>query len=155
MSDVKQDVVGAPPPAISLRGQYVKDLSIECPGGRHRAMNKDEPFELDTQVGVEVLKLEGNFYEVVVRILLRGMVKGADSFLLDVWYAGCFEVQGLDEAFIKPFLTIEAPRMLYPHATSIAVITAAMSGYAPITFGPVDFASLQQQNLEIGTTPQA
>lgn len=155
MSDVDQSAAGAPSPAISLRGQYVKDLSIECPGGRQRSMNGFEPFALDTQVGLEVKALGDGYFEVIIRIILRATVKESDAFLLDLWYAGCFEVRGLDETFAASFLTVEAPRMIYPHATSVATATAALSGFSPITFGPVDFASLQQRNFEIGTAAQA
>ena len=48
----------------------------------------------------------------------------------------------------KPFLLIEAPRMLFPFARNILAETTRDGGYPPLMLNPIDFAALFRQQAE-------
>ena len=48
----------------------------------------------------------------------------------------------------KPFLLIEAPRMLFPFARNVLAETTRDGGYPPLMLNPIDFASLYQKQVE-------
>ena len=47
----------------------------------------------------------------------------------------------------KPFLLIEAPRMLFPFARNILAETTRDGGYPPLLLNPIDFAALYRQQM--------
>ena len=68
-------------------------------------------------------------------------------FLCELDYAGVFQIEGVPEDQLHPFLMIECPRMLFPFARQIVSETVANGGFPPLMLDPIDFTALYRQRL--------
>lgn len=126
-------------PVIRVLSQYIKDLSFENPG----TSVQDQPnIELGIDVGAAAKTEPANTYEVVLKLQARAGTKEAALFLIEMDYAGAFQIEGLSQADLEAVLLIECPRLLFPFARRIIADISAEGGFPPLRIDPVDFAAL-------------
>ena len=156
--DIAQPEKAAPP--IMVNAQYTKDLSFEAPTapGIFAAMQQEAP---DVKIGVNVdfSEFEDNVFEVVLKIDAAATVGDETAFMLELEYGGLFTINAEDE--VKgAILLIECPRLLFPFARNILADVSRDGGFPPLMLGPMDFASMYQQQLaaqaqaQTGAQPQ-
>lgn len=139
MATTPQDNAQAQGPAIRVLSQYIKDLSFENPG----ASLQDQPnIELGIDVGAAPRQGSENTFEVTLKLQARAGTKDTALFLIEMDYAGLFQVQGFSQADLEPILLIECPRILFPFARRIISDISAEGGFPPLRIDPVDFGSL-------------
>jgi preprotein translocase subunit SecB len=157
MADAPQSSApaGAPPAAVevsgltpvTVRAQYLKDLSFENPGAPNSLMQMNQAPNVQINVNVEAKKLSDKDYEVTLHI--TGEAKRGDTilFLVELAYAGIFFLENIAENAVQPVLLIEAPRLLFPFARTIVAEATREGGFPPLLIQPVDFVALYQQHM--------
>ncbi len=126
-------------PAIRVINQYIKDLSFENPGA---SVEEQPNIELGIDVGATPKNQAENIYEVTLKLQARAGTAETALFLLEMDYAGLFQVSGFSQADLEPILLIECPRILFPFARRIIADISAEGGFPPLRIDPVDFAAL-------------
>ncbi len=133
-------------PSFAVRGQYVKDLSFENP---HAPQSLTLPYQqpsIDVSVDLKAQKLQDNLYETVIHVSARAMVDNATLFLVDLAYAGIFELTNIPEDRTGPLLFVDAPFVLFPFVRRVIADVTRDGGFPPLMLEPIDFHGLYQQN---------
>jgi preprotein translocase subunit SecB len=127
-------------PRIQIVTQYVKDLSFENPGAPN-ALTARPNIELG--VDLQARRLEGPMFEVELK--LRVNAKAAEEkpvFLIELSYAGLFQISNIPDDVLQQVLLIEAPHLLFPFARRIISDAVRDGGMPPLMIEPIDFAGL-------------
>ena len=74
-------------------------------------------------------------------------IKEKVGFILELEYAGVFTLNLPDE-HLQPVLLIECPRLLFPFARNILADVSRDGGFPPLMLGPIDFASMFQNQVQ-------
>ena len=135
------------PAGLFINAQYLKDLSFENPNPLD-AYQKNEKPDIKVNVNTSVKKLPDNAFEVTLDIKTEAKQKdGKLAFIAEVSYAGIFTLNKIPPEQEKPFLLIEAPRMLFPFARNVLAETTRDGGYPPLMLNPIDFNALYQKQM--------
>ena len=87
--------------------------------------------------------MEGPLFEVELK--LRVNAKTADDkpvFLLELVYAGLFQIVNVPDEVLQQILLIEGPHLLFPFARRIISDAVRDGGMPPLMIEPIDFAAL-------------
>ena len=141
-------------PGIHVLGQYVKDLSFENPGAPQSMRPSDKAPKLDVNVNVSARPQSETDFEIELKLEAKA-VRGADTlFIVEVTYAGIFQVRNVPQEHVQPVLLIECPRLLFPFARQIVADATRQGGFPPLMIDPVDFAALYRQRMAQATARQ-
>jgi preprotein translocase subunit SecB len=141
MATPPQDAAAQQGPAIRVLSQYIKDLSFENPG----ATVQEQPnIELGIDVGATPKAGNDGTFEVTLKMKARAGTQDTALFLIEMDYAGLFQLAGFSQADMEPILLIECPRILFPFARRIIADISAEGGFPPLRIDPVDFGQLYQ-----------
>jgi preprotein translocase subunit SecB len=151
-------------PAMGIRAQYIKDLSFENPHAPGSLLQPEQP-RIDVNVNVEAKPAGDLGYEVTLNIRADARSNERTAFVLELEYAGLFDLTRIPEAQRHAVCLIEAPRLLFPFARQIAAETTRSGGFPPMYLDPIDFGALYRNHLsqqqgttqvaDSATTPQA
>ena len=139
MASQPQDNAQQQGPAIRVLSQYIKDLSFENPGA---AVQEQPNIELGIDVGAAPKPDTEGVFEVTLKLKARAGTQNTALFLIEMDYAGLFQLQGFSQADMEPILLIECPRILFPFARRIIADVSAEGGFPPLRIDPVDFGAL-------------
>ena len=134
------------PVAMKLVNQYIRDLSFENVAALKGLSGELSP-EVQVQVNLDASKKGDNTYEVAIKLKVDAKSAESQVFLLEVDYAGNFQIENIPEEQLHPFLMIECPRMLFPFIRQIARNMTADGGYPPINIDNIDFLTLYKNEL--------
>jgi len=146
MTDETAAGAGGEAPRFHIVHQYIKDLSFEVPGAPQSFQAMAAP-DVGVNVDVAVNQLGEPRYEVVLRIDARGTVGESPLFIVELVYAGLFEVAGLPTDQLQPALLIEGPRLLFPFARNIVAGLTRDGGLPPLMISPIDFVALYRNRV--------
>ncbi|MEM7568738.1 MAG: protein-export chaperone SecB [Pseudomonadota bacterium] len=136
-------------PQAGMLAQYIKDLSFENPNapGVYQTLQTAKP---DIQIGINVAgrQVAEDAFEVEVKLEAKSTADGQPVYMVELVYAGLFQLRNLPEDAMQPFLLVEAPRLLFPFARRILSDAVRDGGYPPLTLEPIDFAALYRQRME-------
>ncbi len=145
--------------SLIINAQYLKDFSFENPQAPAIFSQLQNPPGVDIQVRVNTRQVGDLSYEVVLSLRVEGKVaqpgqapapNAQTAFLVEIAYGGIFTVpQDLPADYLRPVLTVEAPRILFPFARSIIASAVAEGGFGPLLLNPIDFAELYRRQLEV------
>ena len=68
-------------------------------------------------------------------------------FIVELTYAGLFQIQNVDPQSREAFLLIECPRLIFPFARRVLSDATRDGGFPPLMLEPVDFAALYRQQM--------
>ena len=142
-----------PVPQIAVLGQFVKDLSFENPGVSAQ-LGQVKP-TIQVSIDVQVRPLGADQFEVGLRTMIDAKAAEATVYVVELVYAGIFQLRNLPQEAQQPFLLIEAPRMLFPFARRIIADATRDGGYQPLMLDPIDFAALYRSQMERQRAAQA
>ena len=136
-------------PKMQVLSQFIRDMSFENIAAQKSLQGQTQP-EIQVQVGVEARKRQAeNQYDVVVKMKLDSKTKddGQQIFLIELDYAGIFQIENVDEKQLHPFLHIECPRMLFPFIRRIVSDLSRDGGFPPLNLDNIDFVQIYRNQL--------
>ena len=137
---------GAGAPVLRVLAQYVKDLSFENPGIFAAQQSATAPeIELGIDVRVEPGPAQEQIYAVELKLSARAKRTDAVVFIVELVYAGVFQLQEAKREDVEPMLLIECPRLLFPFARRIIADITREGGHPPLLIDPIDFVGLYRQ----------
>lgn len=124
--------------------QYVRDMSFENVL-MQKGLTGDLQPEIAVQVNLDAKKRPvENQYEVITKLSIRNKSKTSDQmlFLLEIEYAGIFQIEGLTEEQTFPYLMIECPRITFPFLRRIVSDVTRDGGFPPLNLELIDFRQI-------------
>ena len=134
-------------PVLKVLTQYVRDMSFENVVAQKGKTPKGQP-NFNVQVGLDAQKKGEKHYEVVIKLQVNATSEEEKLFILEIEYAGLFEVDNVAEQQMHPFLLIECPRQIFPYLRRIVSDITHDGGFPPLNLDTIDFLSLYQQELQ-------
>jgi len=138
----------AAPAAISVLGQYVKDLSFENPNAPRSMMALAQPPAVNIQFNVNAKPLSGTDYEVELAVEGKAEHEQMVLFHIELVYAGIFRLADVPQDVAQQVVLIECPRLLFPFARQIIADAIRDGGFPPLMIDPVDFAALYRNRFQ-------
>ncbi|MDA9670954.1 protein-export chaperone SecB, partial [Paracoccaceae bacterium] len=123
MAEQKQ----ATQPNTKVLAQFIRDLSFENILAQ-KGLDTNSPPDIKVKVNLDAKKRKAdNQYEVLIKLSVVSSSKTEVSannedpklFILEIEYGGIFEITGVPEDQIHPYLMIECPRILFPYLRRI------------------------------------
>ena len=136
-------------PQMKILGQFIRDMSFENILARKPVEGEVQP-DIQVQVALDGRKRgEGNQYEVTTKFNITSKNKGSDAvlFVLELEYAGLFQIDNVPSEQLHPFLLIECPRMIFPFVRRIVSDVTRDGGFPPLNLDTIDFVALYRQQL--------
>ncbi|NKB29289.1 MAG: protein-export chaperone SecB [Rhodobacteraceae bacterium] len=134
---------------MNVMAQFIRDLSFENIVAQKGIQGEVNP-DIQVQVSLEPKKraAEGQ-YEVVTRFNVTSKNKGTEDtlFLLELQYGGIFQIEGVPEEQLHPFLSIECPRMLFPYIRRLVADITREGGFPPLNLDNIDFMQVYRNSL--------
>ena len=154
MSDTPeaQGNAAAPQPAqvkSKVLAQYVRDMSFENVLAQKGASGDTQP-EIQVQVNLDARKRgQDNQFEIITKLNITSKTKekGEPLFVLEIEYAGVFEIEGVPEEQMHPYLLIECPRITFPYLRRIVSDVTRDGGFPPLNLEQIDFLALYRAEL--------
>tara|TARA_B100000965_G_scaffold336621_1_gene303004 strand:- start:151 stop:651 length:501 start_codon:yes stop_codon:yes gene_type:complete len=133
---------------LVIHGQYIKDLSFEVPGAPQVFIEapQGQP-EMSLNLDVQVEGISEEVFEVILDIKAESKIGGKLAYIMELKYSGLFTLK-VPEQHRAPMLFVECPRLMFPFARAILADVTRDGGFQPLILGPVDFASLFEQNVD-------
>lgn len=129
-----------------LKGQYVTDLSFECPQAPTSLGKYKNNLQLD--VGVQNRVVDAETGDIEVTLNMRGHNKTEDDktiYLIELKFTGLFTLKDLNQEQHSALLGVDAPALIYPYARQVFMSTITASGFQPPMLEPINFAALYMQ----------
>lgn len=133
-------------PKVRVINQYIRDLSFENVAAQKGAAQDAKP-EITVQVGIDAQKKTGDNYEVTQKIKIEAKAGGEAIFILEMDFAGLFEVSNVPSEQLHPFLLVECPRLVFPYLRRIVGDVTRDGGYPPLNLDNIDYLNLYRQEL--------
>ncbi len=138
-------------PKISQRviAQFIRDMSFENVMAQKGVQGELQP-EIAVQVNLDARKRStANQYEVITKLNITSKAKntGDTIFVLEIEYAGVFQIDGVPEEQLHPYLLIECPRMTFPFLRRIVSDVTRDGGFPPLNLDTIDFLQLYQNEI--------
>ena len=133
-------------PKVRVINQYIRDLSFENVAAQ-KGTSQDAKPEITVQVGIDAQKKAGDNYEVVQKVKVEAKAGDAAIFILEMDFAGLFEVTNVPNEQMHPFLLVECPRLVFPYLRRIVGDITRDGGYPPLNLDNIDYLNLYRQEL--------
>ena len=134
-------------PSFQISAQYIKDLSFENPHAPHSLFSADQKQTIDVAVDLKAQKLQDGVYEVTLHLTVRAFTKENSVFLVDLTYAGIFQISNIPTENMERVLMIDCPFIMFPYARRVVSDITRDGGFPPLTLEPIDFNQLYAQNM--------
>ena len=142
---------GAQQPQVQMNilGQYIRDMSFENVMAQKGAGGEVQP-DVSVAVNLDAKKRSvENQYEVMTKLNIESKNKesGDVLFVLELEYVGVFNIEGVPEDQLHPFLLIECPRMTFPFLRRIVSDVTRDGGFPPLNLDNIDFVAIYRNEL--------
>jgi len=142
MSDAQQQQ-----PTFGIEKIYVKDLSLEVPGGPQSFMRQEQP-QLEVQITQQSQRVNDVLFEVTLVVTVTAKSGDQTLFLVEASQAGVFQVRNVSETDLAPVLGIVCPNVLFPYVRETVSDLITRAGFPPVLLAPVNFEAIYQQRAE-------
>lgn len=139
-------------PSLSMRAQYIKDLSFENPRAPASLFSLREPPHMDVSLNLAVSQLDEQVFEVAIQTAIRANAEKATIFLCDLVYAGVVELRNIPAEHIEQALYVQAPQLIFPYVRRVISDIARDGGFPGLQLEPIDFLGLYLQQKQGATT---
>ena len=147
MTDETIEGTGLPPAPLKLVTQYLKDLSFENPGAPQVHIIRGEMPRAQLNIDVRAKTIAPMQYEVSLVLGISATREQETVYIVELEYAGLFDVTGIPEEHVTPLLMIEAPRLLFPFAREVLAKATRDGGYPPVMLNPIDFLAVFREQI--------
>ena len=139
-------------PKITQRvvAQYIRDLSFENALAQ-KGLTGDLTPEIQVQVNLDARKRgQENQYEVITKLNITSKTKegGEPLFVLEIEYAGVFQIEGVPQEQLHPYLLIECPRITFPFLRRVVSDVTRDGGFPPLNLEMIDFVQLYRNEIQ-------
>ena len=135
---------------MNVINQFIRDMSFENILAQKGAQGEVTP-DVNVQVNLDAKKRETeNHYEVAIKLNVTSTNKQDAStklFLLEIDYVGLFNIEGVPEDQLHPFLLIECPRLLFPFLRRVVSDITRDGGFPPLNLENIDFVALYRNEI--------
>lgn len=134
---------------MKILGQFIRDMSFENIMAQKGVTGEVNP-DINVQVNLDAKKRPiDDQYEVVTKLTIESKSKETKDplFMLELEYVGVFNISGVPEEQLHPFLLIECPRMLFPFLRRIVSDITRDGGYPPLNLENIDFVQIYRAEL--------
>jgi preprotein translocase subunit SecB len=138
----------AEPPRLMIQTQYIKDLSFENPRAPLALDQGQQRPEIAVRVDVRAQPLQETRFEVAIQLNIDAKVGDDTVFILELSYAGVFQLLNIPKDSLQPLLLVECPRLLFPFARRIVADATRDGGFPPLMIDPIDFVALYRRRQE-------
>jgi len=97
---------------------------------------------IDLGVDLQARRLDGERFEVELKLRVSAKADDKPLFLLELAYGGLFLIQNAPEEILQQILLIDGPHLLFPFARRIVADAVRDGGMPPLMIEPIDFAAL-------------
>ena len=143
-------------PRFGIQRLYIKDASFEAPDTPEcfrRPYTPTVAFNLNNRSR----KIDGDLYEVVLRMTADVKQDEKTMFLVEVQQAGIFEVVGIEGEQLEQILTITCPGILFPYGREAMDALVVKGSFPALMLSPINFeavyAQAKQQQAEQAQVP--
>lgn len=136
-------------PKMNVLAQYVRDLSFENILSQKGTTGEVQP-DIQVEVNLDAKKRQqDNQFEVALKLKITSKSKATSDvlFLLEMDYAGVFQIENVPEDQLHPYLLIECPRMIFPFARRIVSDVTRDGGFPPLNLETIDFVALYRNEI--------
>jgi preprotein translocase subunit SecB len=136
-------------PKSRVLAQYIRDMSFENILAQKGASPDAKP-EIKVQVNLDAKKRSAeNQFEIITKLNITSSAKdsGEPLFVLELEYAGIFEVEGVPEEQMHPYLLIECPRITFPFVRRVVSDITRDGGFPPLNLETIDFLALYRSEI--------
>jgi preprotein translocase subunit SecB len=133
---------------FTLLAQYLKDLSFENPGAPGVLTNRGEFPRGQLNLDVKAKLVAPLQYEVSLLLGISATRDEETIYIVELEYAGVFDVTGAPEEHVTPLVMIEAPRVLFPFAREVLAKVTREGGYPPVLLNPIDFVAVFREQMK-------
>jgi len=146
--DTKQPAAAAQPvqPKLQVLAQYIRDLSFENVAIQKGITAEGSP-DVQVQVSLDANKRGENRYEVINRVKIESKSKDQAIFVMELDYAGLFQVENVPAEQMHPFLMIECPRMIFPYIRRLVGDITRDGGFPPLNIDNIDYLNIYRQEI--------
>ncbi len=137
-----------PNPQLTIRAQYIKDLSFEAPKGPFGLSQLNEGPQMDVNVDLEGKKATDDLYEMTLKISVKAASKDETLFVAELAYGGLFQMQNVPEDRVQPMLFIDCPFIIFPFARRVLADVTRDGGFPPLMLEPIDFHALFVKRIQ-------
>jgi preprotein translocase subunit SecB len=140
----------AEPPRLMIQTQYIKDLSFEnpkAPASLDQSQAQQRP-AIAVRVDVKAQPVQDTRYEVAIQLNIDAKAGDEAVFVLELTYAGIFQLLNIPKDSLQPLLLVECPRLLFPFARRIVADATRDGGFPPLMIDPIDFVALYRQRQQ-------
>ncbi|AHD11300.1 protein-export chaperone SecB [Phaeobacter gallaeciensis] len=141
--------VQQPQVQMNILGQFIRDMSFENVMAQ-KGVGADVQPDVSVQVALDAKKRQAeNQYEVMTKLNIESKDKEGNVvlFVLELEYVGIFNISGIPEDQLHPFLLIECPRMLFPFLRRIVSDITRDGGFPPLNLDNIDFVAIYRNEL--------
>lgn len=142
-------------PNTKVLAQFIRDLSFENILAQ-KGLDTNTPPDIKVKVNLDAKKRKSeNQYEVLIKLSVVSSAKTENSsesensklFILEIEYGGIFEITGVPEDQVHPYLMIECPRILFPYLRRIVGDITQDGGFPPLNLEQINFLALYQNEI--------
>lgn len=136
------------PVEITIARIFVKDFSFESPRSPAVFQEQHQP-EMKVEVNVKSKRLNNNFFEVSLNILLDAKTKEDSIFVVEIEQAAVFEIKNANQDQLDHILMIFCPQTLFPYARANIDHAMTMGSLPPIMLAPINFEAMRAQRQSV------
>jgi preprotein translocase subunit SecB len=134
-------------PRFSLRGQYIKDLSLENPHAPESLLGGQEQPKVDLNLDLQARAVQQNLFELSMVFNIKG-VSDKTLFALELNYGGLFELVNIPENAVERVLLVDSAFSLFPFARRVIADSTRDAGFPPLVLEPIDFLNLYERRRQ-------
>jgi preprotein translocase subunit SecB len=135
-------------PQLAIAAQYVKDLSFENPGAPQTLLPSTQAPQIEVGVDVQARQLTEDRFEVDLKISANAKRGEQTLFLVELHYAGLFQLKNIPRDSLQAVCLIECPRILFPFARRVVADATRDGGFPPLMLDPIDFVELYRRQAQ-------
>lgn len=142
MSDEQQVGQGQ----FQLQRIYIKDVSFESPNAPEVFRQEWKP-EVNLEVNSGAQQVDGDIYEVVMKVTVTVKNLQKTAFIAEVQQAGLFLVKGFEGVQMQHLLKGVAPNTLFPYAREAIGDLVTRGTFPQFLLQPINFEAAFIENL--------
>ena len=146
MSEKKEEISTK----MQILGQFIKDLSFENIAAQESKQGTGTP-NIEVKINLDASKrTQDDQYNSSIKISVesKDTKTNKNIFLLELDYAGIFQIENIPDDQLHPFLMIECPRMLFPFVRRVIHDVTRDGGYPPLNLDSIDFLAMYRAEVD-------